>query len=204
PSTAPETMRPEAARPSAPQPDTERRSPSSPLSKAAENIFSDIATAPAARPAPVQSSRTGSSGAVIDSQGADTRSTLGLLMLLAALGLVWYFIPQLLAAISQSQRAGSPLGAEIHPADIRTRRDVVRAFHQYALRPATPAPTWWTHREVERQVAATTPALQPTIQTLADLYEQARYLPDDTNFTPDQIGSARHALEQCEASQSCG
>ncbi len=125
-------------------------------------------------------------------------------MLLAALGLVWYFIPRLLAVIGQSQRAGSPLGAEIHPADIRTRRDVVRAFHQFALRPATPAPNWWTHREVERQVAATTPVLQPTIQTLTDLYEQARYLPDDTDFTPDQIGSARRALEQCEATSQDG
>ena len=96
----------------------------------------------------------------------------------------------------------SGIVGEIHPADIRSRSDVVRAFHQYALRPATPAPTWWTHREVERQVAQTTPTLRPAIRTLTDLYEQARYLPDDADLTPDQIGTARRALEQCAAACS--
>ena len=123
-------------------------------------------------------------------------------MLLAVLGLVWYFVPYLMAAINDSHRAVSLVGGEIHPADIRSRSDVVRAFHQYALRPATPALTWWTHREVERQVAQTTPSLKPAIQTLANLYEQARYFPDDADFTPDQIGTARRALEQCQATSS--
>ena len=62
------------------------------------------------------------------------------------------------------------------------------------------AAEWWTHRAVEQQVAQESPALQPAIQTLTDLYEQARYLPDDADFGPDQIGSARQALEECEAS----
>ena len=123
-------------------------------------------------------------------------------MLLAVLGLVWYFVPHLLTAIHESRLVGSPVGGEMRPADIRSRSDVVRAFHHFALRPATPAPTWWTHREVERQVAQATPSLQPAIQTLTDLYEQARYLPGDADFTPDQIGTARRALEQCEACPS--
>lgn len=183
---------------SAPQPDAERRSTLSQVSKAAGNILSDIATPPASRPAPVRSSRATSSGGAADSQWAGSRSTVGLLVLLAVLGLVWYFVPHLLAAINDSRLAGSPVGGAIHPADIRSRSDVIRAFHQYALRPATLASTWWTHREVERQVAESTPTLRPAIQTLTDLYEQARYLPDDADFTPDQIGTARRALEQCE------
>ena len=202
PSTAPVPPPPNAVSPSAPQPVAEHGSPLSQASKAAGNILSDIATPPASQPVPVRSSHATSSGGTADSQEAGSRSTIGLLMLLAVLGLVWYFVPHLLAAINGSRLAGSPVGGEIHPADIRSRSDVVRAFHQYALRPATPAPTWWTHREVERQVAQTTPALKPAIQTLTDLYEQARYLPDDADFTSDQIGTASRALEQCAASQS--
>ena len=120
--------------------------------------------------------------------------------LLAVLGVVWYFAPQWIAAIGESQRKPSIVGDVIHPVDIRSRVDVVRAFHQFALRPATLAAEWWTHRAVEQQVAQESPALQPAIQTLTDLYEQARYLPDDADFGPDQIGSARQALEECEAS----
>ena len=202
PSPAPVQPQPSAVSPSAPQPVAEHRSPLSQMSKAAGSILSDIATPPASRPASVRSPHATSSGGTADSQGAGSRSMLSLLMLLAVLGLVWYFAPQLLAAINNSRLAGSPVGGEIHPADIRSRSDVVRAFHQYALRPATPAATWWTHREVARQVAQATPALQPAIQTLTDLYEQARYLPDDVDFTSDQIGTARRALEQCAACPS--
>ena len=200
PAPAPSPTRtPSSATPSsALQPAAERRSPLSRVSQAAGNILSDIATPPAS----VRSPRATSSSGTADSQGAGSRSTVGLLMLLAVLGLVWYFVPHLLAAINDSRLAGSPVGGAIHPADIRSRSDVVRAFHQYALRPATRASTWWTHREVERQVAESTPTLRPAIQTLTDLYEQARYLPDNANFTPDQIGTARRALEQCQAASS--
>ena len=190
--------------PSSPPPVANRPSTLNSVTKAAGNLLSDIATAPAPRPATVRSSNAATTRGSADSQGAGSRSTIGLLMLLAVLGLAWYFVPQLLAAMNGPRLAENPLGGGMRLIDIRTRGDVVRAFHQYALRPATSASTWWTHREVERQVADETPALRPTIQTLADLYEQARYLPDDADFTPDQIGTARRALEQCEATQSRG
>lgn len=203
-SVAPDRTPSRATPSSAPPPVTERRSALNTVTKAAGNLLSDIATAPPSRPAPVRSSNAATTRGSADSQGTGSRSTVGLLMLLAGLGLAWYFVPHLLAAMNGPRLAESSLGGGMPHIDIRTRGDVIRAFHQYALRPATPAPTWWTHREVERQVADETPALQPAIQTLADLYEQARYLPDDANFTSDQIGTARRALEQCESSQSRG
>ena len=202
PSPVPVASQPGAALSSVPQPNPEGRSPLSRVSRAAGSILSDIATPPASRPVTARSPRATSSGGATDAPGAGSRSAVGLLMLLAVLGAVWYFVPHLVAAINGSQRAVSGIVGEIHPADIRSRSDVVRAFHQYALRPATPAPTWWTHREVERQVAQTTPTLRPAIRTLTDLYEQARYLPDDADLTPDQIGTARRALEQCAAASS--
>lgn len=178
----------------------ERPSTLNNVTKATNNFLSDLTTAPAPRPSPMRSSNSVTSGAKAVPQGADSRSMWGLLMLLAVLGLVWYFTPQLMTALSESQRKASVVCDVIHPADIRSRVDVVRAFHQFALRPATLAAEWWTHRAVEQQIAQDTPALQPAIQTLTDLYEQARYLPDDADFGPDQIGTARQALEQCEAS----
>ena len=171
------------------------------VTKAANTLLSDIATAPAPRTTSARSSGSVTSGGTTVSQGADSRSMFGLLMLLAVMGLAWYFAPRWIAAMSASPRQANAVGDVIHPADILSRVDVVRAFHQFALRPATMAAEWWTHRAVEQQVAQVTPALQPAIQTLTDLYEQARYLPDDADFTPDQIGTARQALEQCEASQ---
>ena len=191
----------DSARMAPPASPLERPSTLNSVTKAANNLLSDIATAPAPRPAPVRSSGSTASRGMTVASGADARSMLGLLMLLAMLGLVWYFAPQWMAALGESQRKANVIGDVIHPADIRSRVDVVRAFHQFALRPATLAAEWWTHRAVEQQVAQDTPALQPAIQTLTDLYEQARYLPDDADFGPDQIGSARQALEQCEASQ---
>ena len=182
----------------------ERPSTFNNVTQAANNLLSDIATAPAPRPAPIRSPGSISSGGMTVPQESDTRSLFGLLMLLAVLGLVWYFAPQLMAGIGESQRKSSLVVGVIHPADIRSRGDVVRAFHQFALRPATMAAEWWTHRAVEQRVAQETPSLQPAIQKLTDLYEQARYLPDDVDFTPDQIGTARQTLEQCEANQPRG
>ncbi len=182
----------------------ERPSTFNNVTKAANNLLSDIATAPAPRPVPIRSLGSISSGGMTVPQESDTRSLFGLLVLLAVLGLVWYFAPQLMAAMGESQRKSSLVVSVIHPADIHSRVDVVRAFHQFALRPATLAAEWWTHRAVEQRVAQETPSLQPAIQKLTDLYEQARYLPDDADFTPDQIGTARQALEQCEANQPRG
>ena len=127
-------------------------------------------------------------------------------MLLAALGLVWYFLPRVVTAVKESHllRRSSTVGEVASSAGIRTREDVVRAFHQYALQSAMSVPTWWTHREVERQVADTTPALKPSIQVLADLYELARYLPGEAELTPDQIGIVRRELENVSRTNHLG
>jgi hypothetical protein len=167
--------------------------------KAAGEFLSGIAVAPSPTPATSPTSRTASTGASSNPGGGDSRSTMGLLLLLAALGAVWFFAPGLLSAFDKARRAAESTACVVlRSSDIRSRSDVVVAFHQFALRPAMSAQSWWTHRRVERQIADAAPSLQPSIQTLTDLYEQARYLPDDAEFTPDQIGTARSALATCE------
>ena len=173
--------------------------------KSVGDFFSQVAAPPDAKPVPPRPSPMMSSSEMSDSQQAGLGSAGPLLMLLAVLGFVWYFLPRVLTSIqSRSHPALTTVGGAIPSADIRTREDVVRAFHRYALHSDMSVPTWWTHREVERQVAEVTPTLQPSIQALANLYEQARYLPDDADFTSDQIGIARRELENVSRANHLG
>lgn len=199
PTTSSRSKHPEQTRMAAPDPN--RPSLLNSVAKSANTVLSNISTAPEARPAPTQTARPATPGSVgsFSPQGAGSRSTFGLLLLLAVLGLVWYFTPQFMAAMGNARRSKPLINEVLCPADIHSRTDVVQAFHQFALKSTTLAAAWWTHRAVEQQVALETPALQPAIQTLTNLYEQARYLPEETEFTPDQIGTARQAWEQCSA-----
>ncbi len=187
---------------SAPRPpilpsDPERRSTAGRVFESVGKVFNEMAAAPDAQPRNARPRPGRSSSGSSDSQSANSRSTGPLLMLLAALGLVWYFLPRVVTAIKESPlvRRSNSVGEVVSSTDIHTREDVVRAFHHYALQSAMSVPTWWTHREVERQVADATPELKPSIQVLADLYELARYLPGEAELTPDQIGIARRELE---------
>ncbi|MCA9035881.1 MAG: DUF4129 domain-containing protein, partial [Planctomycetaceae bacterium] len=90
----------------------------------------------------------------------------------------------------------------IRSGTIRTRRDVVTAFHQLTGRTINPSlpsiEDWRTHREAAEQLTMMSPSLNNAVQVLADIYEQARYLPDDYNLTDDQIRDVRDALALCE------
>lgn len=192
--------------PSTPPPGPERRSTAGGVIESVGNVFKEMAAAPDAQPRNARPRQERSSSGSSDSPSATSRSTGPLLLLLAALGFVWYFLPRVVTAVKESKllRRSNSVGEVTSSADIRTREDVVRAFHQYALQSDMSVPTWWTHREVERQVADTTPDLKPSIQVLADLYELARYLPDEAELTPDQIGSARRELENVSRAKYLG
>jgi hypothetical protein len=99
----------------------------------------------------------------------------------------------------------SSLEAQLGKADllkqpdlIQSRSDVIRAFHQLAYRIAHPLETWSTHRGIARQVTNATPQIQTPLTLLADVYEQARYLPLDVRLTSEQLESVRKAIVECE------
>ncbi|MBS0202839.1 MAG: DUF4129 domain-containing protein [Planctomycetes bacterium] len=190
---------PGSSAPSAQQASPAKSTTLSHVSETANKVFSSIITPP--EPAPMKSLPLGqtmaTAAAGAHSGAAGARSVMWLGMLLVLLAVAMYAIPRLATSIGMASRTEPLAVVPIHPTEIRTRRDVVRAFHQFALRPLTPVADWWTHRQVAQQVASSTPALEPAIQQLAEIYEQARYLPEETEFTPDQIGTARRALEQC-------
>ena len=104
------------------------------------------------------------------------------------------------ANAAELQFAGSPL----KPADINSRADVVRAFHEFALRSAQSVQSWWTHRTVQQAILEKTPEYRAAVETLANTYEQARYLPVEQELSPEQLESARSALQQCSRKNSNG
>ena len=101
---------------------------------------------------------------------------------------------------AEFQFAGPPL----KPSDINSRADIVRAFHEFALRSAQSVQSWWTHRAVQQAILEKAPEYRAAVETLANTYEQARYLPVEQELSPEQLESARAALQQCSRKNSNG
>jgi hypothetical protein len=81
--------------------------------------------------------------------------------------------------------------------EIRTREDVIRAFHGFALHRPDPARDWWTHQDVAQHFGELTPEVRDEIQDLSSLYEQARYLPPEVQLSSEQIDRVQAALRRC-------
>ena len=77
------------------------------------------------------------------------------------------------------------------PEEIRSREDVISAFHALALNSRQHVESWWTHRAAAQKLAAASPLKENAVQTLAEIYEHARYLPDDVELPGghDSVGS---------------
>lgn len=86
----------------------------------------------------------------------------------------------------------------VRPGEVATRRDLVRAFEYLALLCLGPAARAHHHLDLA-QLIAEQPALDPdrrreAATTLARLYEQARYTPDDELLSPRDVEDARREL----------
>ena len=126
----------------------------------------------------------------------DFSPVLVLAALIAAAGLGFFGL-RFLKFQATNASALQLVGPPIQPSEIQNRADIVRAFHEFAMRSTKPVQSWWTHRAVERVIVASSPEKQAAVETLANTYEQARYLPVDHELTADQLQSARNALKQC-------
>jgi len=98
--------------------------------------------------------------------------------------------------VPSSMRAGAM--SQITEVDVQSKADVVRAFHRMALQPTRATEHWWTHQMVARDIRDASPGKDEQVRILTRLYEQARYLPQDVDFTPEQIREAQSALKCCE------
>ncbi len=97
-------------------------------------------------------------------------------------------------AAGDADAALAALGPPLTPEQIHSRTDVVRAFHQVALKGGQAVEDWWNHRDAATSLAAAAPQKQTAVKTLAEAYEHARYLPDDIPLPMEKIESARAAV----------
>jgi len=76
------------------------------------------------------------------------------------------------------------------------RERLIRAFHELIHQSRCGSEPWWHHARAAQQLTRQKPRLASAIQSLAVIYEQARYSPD-SDPSPEQLAAARAALKQC-------
>jgi len=81
--------------------------------------------------------------------------------------------------------------------EIRTRQDIVRAFHQLAKRCSRSVRPWWNHLQLATELSRVIPDRQQTVSELAAVYERARYQPVDHELTPAELSAAQLAIRRC-------
>lgn len=166
---------------------------------AASDFFSDLSQAPQAPAAsPLSNSTTGGDS----TRSTDTPLAIGSLffvacVLIAVGGLVAYLMRKPLMKLVSDVTGVTRSHSALQPNEIRSRADVIAAFHDLALSPRQAVESWWTHQAAAQKMAAESPQSKLAVNTLAEIYEQARYLPDDVELPADKIQSARTALAEC-------
>ncbi|HRA86594.1 MAG TPA: hypothetical protein PK992_00935 [Planctomycetaceae bacterium] len=164
---------------------------------AASNFFKDISTAPQA---PYVAPSSGGGDPSISAEAPLAIGSLVLvgLGLMGVVGVIAFLMRRpLMKMVSSATGIAGPKQV-VRASDIRSRDDVITAFHQLVLNPKQLVEAWWTHRAAARTLAASSPQQEVAVQTLAEIYEQARYLPEDVELPVDQIQAARSALAQCQ------
>lgn len=159
---------------------------------------SEILAGPSRSPDSGNSAASGASSAAANAFSGefDFTPVLVLAGVLAALAIAFFGLRHFKLGGNEAaefQFAGPPL----KPDDITSRADVVRAFHEFALRSAQSVQSWWTHRTVQQAILEKAPEYRAAVETLANTYEQARYLPVEQELSAEQLESARSALQQC-------
>ncbi|MEP3478914.1 MAG: hypothetical protein ABJZ55_06680 [Fuerstiella sp.] len=125
--------------------------------------------------------------------GGGNFSTLVFILLLI-IGLIGcLFVGSRLMPVNKPETSEQVLATLIKQG-IRSKEDVIKAFHQFALKPPHETQHWWTHSKVVETVVHQYPQHSARIQLLAALYEQARYFPADSEFTDAQIQQAADAV----------
>gem|GEM_PF-3594898 len=87
----------------------------------------------------------------------------------------------------------------VKPGDIRSREDIVRAFHWLTEATTPEFAEWWHHRRALETMVEYTPERKDAIRELAELYEVARYDRNDESFDDTRLQQARDALAGCLA-----
>lgn len=120
--------------------------------------------------------------------------SMALLVFAALILLVVWFSRQRVAELSDASAAQAEWVRTVIAQGLKTRADVVRAFHQL-VKQSRAVSDWWTHRSIVKHFNTQTPQLAAAISELAVVYEQARYYPEDVELSPQQLAQVRALLE---------
>ncbi|MFK7819189.1 MAG: DUF4129 domain-containing protein [Planctomycetaceae bacterium] len=115
---------------------------------------------------------------------------------LALIGIAWFFMRTLGGSSPSPVLVGSVPPSM--PPQIDSRQDVIDAFHYIASESPAVQGNWWTHSRVARALRKFMPQRDDAVAELTRVYETARYLPPDEKLTPQQLQSARAAVERCK------
>jgi hypothetical protein len=134
--------------------------------------------------------------------GSSAAGMAKLLLWMGALGVLAFVLFRVggwWEKLSTMQTAGWQLGPwPVRPGDVMTRGDLVLAFEHLALTCLGPEALTCHHLELGQRIGER-PALdgdrrREASATLARLYEQARYTPDDEIMSPETMACARREL----------
>lgn len=171
-------------------------------SRALRDVWQSIATAP---PASRASASAPTAAAGVSALRREFHVTQRGLVVFASAVLIALVTIALLRArlnvgqATQEQSAEVRWARQVLAEGVRTRADVVRAFHRLVLRTAQPVSAWWTHRRAAARLAEATPQISTALSELSTIYEHARYMPPEIELTEEQLGRVRCALETCAA-----
>lgn len=122
----------------------------------------------------------------------------GLLVGLCVIGGLAFWMFQRKRAEAQLQNSQSALTPA--PRNLQNRQDIVQAFHDLAARCPAVMADWWTHDRAAQALATSRPDVDDEVRQLAQLYEQARYLPAESALTDEQLAAAKAAWLRCRKS----
>ena len=171
-------------------------------------VWQAVAEAPARSPSNTSASSAGSSSAAASSpfgQLPDVRWTNSMtiaVLLVAGLFLVLVWLSRRrVAELADATAAQAEWVRTVMAQGLKTRADVIRAFHQL-VKQSRAVSDWWTHRSIVKHFSSQTPQLATAISELAVVYEQARYYPEDVELSQQQLAQVRTLLESVKIPSS--
>lgn len=188
-------------------PNTSSNSSAAPANSAwgkwAREVWQSVAEAPARSSSNSSASSGGSSSAAASSAGTmgqlpeirwTSSMTIAVLFVAALIGLLVWLSRRRVAELADATAAQAEWVRTVMAQGLKTRADVVRAFHQL-VKQSRAVSDWWTHRSIVKHFSSQTPQLATAISELAVVYEQARYYPEDVELSQQQLAQVRTLLE---------
>lgn len=122
------------------------------------------------------------------------RGFLTVALTVALIGLVWFLWARQRKTALAAVAAAVPVSWPVAPEAVSTKDELIRAFEYVSLLRLGLDARCQHHRALAAGLGGTEPGRRWAAQQLADLYEQARYAPDDAPLTQGAVANARSSL----------